>query len=616
MTLVESHPLRQPLAEPRWQSGRTSYLVVAQLVVLVIVTLVWALPSLSGKSVWPWGVYVSAALTVGILVTLMCIGGIRTVAHHTFTQCLRTKVAAVFIVLLAAALAILPATMTGDGTLAGQIRTLLSYGTSFALGELCVLTVILTCMLISAEVRDKQIFITASKPIARWQYVLGRWLGVVWLDTLLLALAFVGVYALAYWMRTGSELSGDDRRNVETEIFVARDQVRPDAVKVDDRVKDRIRRLQEQGQYEKAVQAAMDKGGLNEAGAVGSLVAELGKQELQKISSADPGAQLFWTFSGIHTTGTEIRGQGVAANVPDLSRGLLRVEASKTLVGHVLTGTPVRINGVDAWAVSVGADFFVVQFDGDVMNRREIADLRRGQQAEIVIDPIVQITYRPELSTSTPDRLLPGIWVAVNPATGEQCIARRKDPIDRPSTITMTARCVTPDANGRMAVQFINGSTSNVRIAPENISVFFPAGSFEWNFFRGFLLMLLQLMFLAAIGTFFGSMMSFPVATLACITVMCFAMGGDFLNDSVALPAAGEAPDFSKMVGHYVVKAMSVPLPDFASTWSSDRLVEGLNISWSSLSQTAVLTIAVRSLLFLAAACLLFSRRELARVQV
>ncbi|MGA2266255.1 MAG: hypothetical protein ABSH10_07485, partial [Phycisphaerae bacterium] len=50
------------------------------------------------------------------------------VTRQTFAQCLRMKVAAAFIILLGVTLAILPVTMKGDGTLAGRIRTLLSYG--------------------------------------------------------------------------------------------------------------------------------------------------------------------------------------------------------------------------------------------------------------------------------------------------------------------------------------------------------------------------------------------------------------------------------------------------------------------------------------------------------
>ena len=53
-------------------------------------------------------------------------GGIWAVARQTFRQCLRMKVAGLFIVLLALFLAAMPYQMKGDETLAGRIRTFLS----------------------------------------------------------------------------------------------------------------------------------------------------------------------------------------------------------------------------------------------------------------------------------------------------------------------------------------------------------------------------------------------------------------------------------------------------------------------------------------------------------
>ena len=57
-------------------------------------------------------------------------GSVWAIARHTFAQCLRMRVAAAFLLLLAAMLGALPLMMKGDGTLAGQIRTFLSYSTS------------------------------------------------------------------------------------------------------------------------------------------------------------------------------------------------------------------------------------------------------------------------------------------------------------------------------------------------------------------------------------------------------------------------------------------------------------------------------------------------------
>ena len=72
-----------------------------------------------------------------------------TVARQTFVQCLRTRVAAVFAVLLIASLALLPALMEGDGTLAGRIKTFLDYSTGVVSVLLALTVILLSAGLIS-----------------------------------------------------------------------------------------------------------------------------------------------------------------------------------------------------------------------------------------------------------------------------------------------------------------------------------------------------------------------------------------------------------------------------------------------------------------------------------
>ena len=113
--------------------------------------------------------------------------GIWAVARYTFSQCLRMKVAVLFILLLALTLATMALGEDPYKTLADRIRTFLSYSTSLTSFLLSVVTVVLAVSVVSSDVRDKQIFTVATKPLSRWQYILGRWLGVVLLGGILLA---------------------------------------------------------------------------------------------------------------------------------------------------------------------------------------------------------------------------------------------------------------------------------------------------------------------------------------------------------------------------------------------------------------------------------------------
>ena len=66
----------------------------------------------------------------------------------------------------------------------------------------------------------------------------------------------------------------------------------------------------------------------------------------------------------------------------------------------------------------------------------------------------------------------------------------------------------------------------------------------------------------------------------------------------------------------YLLGAMKVLLPDLASTLATNFLVDGVRVTWVYFAETAALTVALRAAILLALACLVFHRRELARVQV
>lgn len=123
------------------------------------------------------------------------------VTRKTFLQCARTRIIVVFGILLVICVLGAGFKMTGDGTLKGRIQTFLAYSTSLTQLLLCLVTIFLTTNIVTGDIRHKYIFTVASKPLARWQYVLGRWCGVVLLNMLLLAAAMGAIYFLAQHLR-------------------------------------------------------------------------------------------------------------------------------------------------------------------------------------------------------------------------------------------------------------------------------------------------------------------------------------------------------------------------------------------------------------------------------
>ena len=119
------------------------------------------------------------------------------VAKNTVRQALRMKVAVIFVILLLVLLPVLGLTATGDGTLKGRLQTFVSYGLSLTSLLLCLLTLIVSVYSVTSDIEQRQIYTVVTKPIRRYQLILGKLLGVIVLDIGLLAVFGGIVYSVA-----------------------------------------------------------------------------------------------------------------------------------------------------------------------------------------------------------------------------------------------------------------------------------------------------------------------------------------------------------------------------------------------------------------------------------
>jgi len=188
----------------------------------------------------------------------------------------------------------------------------------------------------------------------------------------------------------------------------------------------------------------------------------------------------------------------------------------------------------------------------------------------------------------------------------------RNDVPETTLTMPIPARAVGPD--GSMLVRYTNvpnvekNYQSSVTIQYDDIAVLYRVGSFEMNFLRGMVQILLAMAFLAALGVLAGSFLSFPVACLACFAVLPFCLLRQYVADAISSDVAS-APVVM------LFKAVTFMLPNLESMSPSENLVGGMNIDWQALGADALAALAAAAVVLLIA-CLLYRRRELARVQV
>jgi len=547
-------------------------------------------------------------------------GGIWTVARHTFTQCLRTKVAGLFAVLLAAALALLPSIMEGDGTLAGRIRTFLDYGLTVTTVLLALVVVLLSIGVVSDDVRDRHVFVVFSKPLARWKYVLGRWLGVTMLGGLLLAGACGGIYLLAQYLRSRTDLAvrPEDRRAVETEVFTARKQLFPRPVDVDAEIARRVEQKKADGTWQPLVQNYAEQYKINEFQAVEKIVSDLRKDAAAAAQSVAPGRSLVWRFAGVHPAGETVRGR---ATVRQIARpaGLIAFECPPALTGRLIIFGPVWVDSVAGRVMGTWNDGFRVLFNLEDMNAQRLATLKPDQAVDVAIRPTVQVSYKATPARRDLPEPLRGAWKVENPDSGYVYDIPPYDvPDNQRATLIVPAEAV--DKTGGLRLRYFNLSPTSVTILSEDVSVLYAVGGFGANYVKTALLRLMGLAFLAALGVFAGCWLSFPVGCLMCVVLLWITTTLRFLTESIQMGLEFEVKEGAGravyQIGHAMLLVVKVLLPDLAATLETDFLVEGVAVPWGYLGESFAMTLLLRATLLLALGCWIFHRRELARVQV
>ncbi len=172
------------------------------------------------------------------------------VARHMIAEGIRMKIALVFIAIIALLLFTLPFMVAGDGvTLKSRIQSFLSYALGAVTFMLSMLTVFLSCSALSNEIQSKQIFMVASKPIPRWHFFLGKWLGIATLNTFILLISGLSIVGFTWYLKSMPTDVPGDRESVESEILTARYAKGPESPNFEAILRDWEQQMREQGLF-------------------------------------------------------------------------------------------------------------------------------------------------------------------------------------------------------------------------------------------------------------------------------------------------------------------------------------------------------------------------------
>jgi len=208
------------------------------------------------------------------------------VARHGFIEGLRSRLTALFVGLFIATI-ILVAIISEGASPRDQMQTFLSYSVGLISLAMSVMTILLTCGVLCREVDRRYVFISLTKPVARWQHILGRWLGVCLLQAALLAVCGLAIYGTAHYIRYSAGVT-DPEHPLNSEVMCARISRRPTDVprQVKEKMQQRVEHLKAQRVYESRIREIG-------AEAMDQSVFQWAVAELESVS---PGGTLRWEF--------------------------------------------------------------------------------------------------------------------------------------------------------------------------------------------------------------------------------------------------------------------------------------------------------------------------------
>ena len=232
------------------------------------------------------------------------------VAINTIKQALRMKVAAVFLILLLVLLPVMGVSTTGDGTLKGRLQTFVSYGLSLTSLLLCLLTIIISIYSVTSDIEQRQIYTVITKPIRRFEFLLGKLLGVILLDVILLSLFAAIIYTITIYTPEFFNAIETERIQAKNEFFTARAALTVPPVDVSQEVGDIYKKLERNNELPKDL--SKDE-----------IIAELTRQQQLAKRAAAVGQELIWEFDNVKSRGSNeslfIRFKyDVAVNPPDM----------------------------------------------------------------------------------------------------------------------------------------------------------------------------------------------------------------------------------------------------------------------------------------------------------
>jgi hypothetical protein len=457
---------------------------------------------------------------------------VLSIARLTFWEGIRMRIVLILLVVLVFIVLRLPFALRGDETLAGRLKTFLEYSLS-ALGFFMGLaTVFLSCATLTKDIQERSIQLVVTKPVSRFQVLLGKWLGVNALSVLMVFLAGLVIYGFAVYIKSRPELFLRDRLKLTDTIWTARVAARPTEPDFAADARGKVAELAEQGrEFPLGVERA---------------VQEIVKEEREAWRRVGPRDGRVYEFEGLPPAGTT--------------------------------------------------------------------------------DTVYQVRFKARAVPMAADDILYIDWVLLNPETRAplpNSIRRTEERSDQTHQFLARTGIV---KDGKAAIAVLNPPNNQHRSiyfsGDDSLAILYRVGSFEMNFAKSLLLIVFRLAFLSALGLFFGTFVSFPVACFCVLSIFLFCVGIPWWLEAIGAnmkmidPKVDPYGAFGPLVRAVLVPVLKVVLPNFVAYNGVDQLIEGYTLPAGLIVRSAAHTLVYGVVLLVLPGWLIFRSREIAETIV
>jgi len=209
------------------------------------------------------------------------------IAGIAVRNAVRSKVVIILLILLLLSIFGIPLTVKGDGTVAGHVQILLKYTIGFASLILSLATIWAGCAAVSLEIDDRYLQLIVTKPVHRWQIWMGKWLGLVFMNFVLLLFCGTVSYGLLLWTVRPSVLTDKEQITLREQILTARREYHPQPVDIRNEARAKLAK-------------AMTRGDLPANTSEDEVYKAIVRNLLTKRFSVKPGEKHTWQFPYSH----------------------------------------------------------------------------------------------------------------------------------------------------------------------------------------------------------------------------------------------------------------------------------------------------------------------------